>query len=52
MRGKSSFLNQFWTGQGGGALGDVVVVLAMVGAALVGIIILFATMYPGLFRAF
>ncbi len=52
MRRTASFLKRFWKGQGGGTLGDVVVVLAMVGAGLVGIIILFATMYPGLFGAF
>ncbi len=52
MRGTASFLKRFWKDQGGGTLSDVVIVLAMVGAGLVGIIILFATMYPGLFRAF
>ncbi len=52
MRGTASFLKRFWKDQGGGTLSDVVIVLAMVGAGLVGIIILFATMYPGLFGAF
>ncbi len=52
MRRTASFLKRFWKGQGGGTLSDVVIVLAMVGAGLAGIIILFATMYPGLFGAF
>ncbi len=52
MRGTAGFLKRFWKDQGGGTLGDVVFVMAMVGAGLVAIIVLFATMYPGLFGAF
>ncbi len=43
MRKTATYLKRFWKGQGGGTLSDVVIVLAMVGAGLAGIIILFAT---------
>ncbi len=43
MRKTATYLKRFWKGQGGGMLGDVVVVMAMVGVSLAGIIVLFAT---------
>ncbi len=43
MRKTATYLKRFWKGQVGGMLGDVVVVMAMVGVSLAGIIVLFAT---------
>ncbi len=52
MRGTASFRKRFWKGQRGGTRGDVVVILAMFGVGLAGILILFGNVYPGLFRGF
>ena len=46
MRGAASLANQFWGDQSGATLTEVVILLARVGVALAGIMILLGTAFP------